>query len=402
MLRSCYLSKFVLRPGGPAIDGGWYFTSDPFLTSHNTFGSLIWWNDNSSVFSGVGEVSRGAWRDGSPLPCVPGVPCLSSQYANYDQVVASAVSPPIFNSLIQVSGDKWGTTLSFGGYAFTFFTECGGISPGLQNISIKNATTSSSTVRYPGISLNPAYPAEWSFPTVAGSPFGWPGGTVLVRTQCSSGVVTSGHAPGLNSSSLSLTLAGVESGDSLLAFYFQNGTDVSGSGSLPTPAISPSGTPLNADPNKRSYAWAFVNVTAPVTVTVSGIANADMSDLYCYVVRTRPSASILASLFRNAVTAASVMTTNAITFTGDHASLLAFFSQHRNAATSLSAPTFSLPTGGFSVSQSGSRSVVGGTPLFEILANACLQTFVSPAGTYTAGLTSSRALQYDSGILAIR
>ena len=69
-LRSCYLSDMVLSAGGAPVHGGWYFTSARATTASN-FGSLNWWKDNASaVFPGIGEVSRGPWRDGSPLPCI--------------------------------------------------------------------------------------------------------------------------------------------------------------------------------------------------------------------------------------------------------------------------------------------------------------------------------------------
>lgn len=69
MLRSCYLSDMVLSVGGPPVHGAWYFTSAAIEHRHNRYGSLVYWKGTGAAFSGIGEVARHGWRDGSSLPC---------------------------------------------------------------------------------------------------------------------------------------------------------------------------------------------------------------------------------------------------------------------------------------------------------------------------------------------
>jgi len=396
----------VLSPGGPTVSGSWFFTDiSPYPLRH-TLGSLNWWRGMpDAVFPGVGEVARHAWRDGSPLPCAAPPPppvCLHVEYLNYNIVEASLDGGSTWFFLPTVSAqDTWEGTRVLSGTSWKIKTVCGLLIANSQGVQIQK-TAGGPIANYGSESHTSTYPATWTMPTVAANPPTWPGGDVMIRTRCDDSIVTAQSSHGSNVATRSLTPGGTSvDGDSYVVAYFQNGTDGSG-GPLQAPTISPSSSPVFAATSKRFYLWFLPNQPHSTTVTLSGLSKADLCDMYLITVRTRPSASIVASVFREAVASATVLTSNAMTFSGDAALVLAFFNQFRQSAVSQGATSFSTPTGGLTLDGQLNNVFVSGTPVFESLGDCRMSKQFAAAGTYTAGVTSNRSLSYNSAILAIR
>jgi hypothetical protein len=396
----------VLSPGGPTTHGKWFFTGIAPYPNRHTFGSLNYYKGNTeAVFSGVGEVARGHWRDGSEVLCTsppPAPVCFTGVYGNFDIVEISFDGGFTYVPLSGTAGDNaWAANITVSGHLWQFHTTCGNPIAGAAGLEIVDPV-SGHYAFYPSDALVTAYPATWHFSTVAASPVGWGGGFVLVRTRCSgtsTGFAVNGSA---NAANITVSLSiGQLPGDTYYLAYFQNGTDVSG-GVLPVPTISGGWTSVFAATSKRSYLWSIAPGTAGVSATVGGVSAADLQSLYLVGNRSRPGGGIIASLFKQAQGAATALSSGAVTFTGDQAFLYSLFVQTRDAATFQAAPVFSAVGGGFISQHTDTRQATGATPVFETKADILVERGPSPAGSYTATLTSSRSLGWDSMIFAAR
>jgi hypothetical protein len=327
---------------------------------------------------------------------------LPTPYANFDRVELSVNGGTTWASMTGTAGaHAWLLTLTVSGHSYTFLTNCGTPVAGDLGLKIHDNLTGHENY-YPADSYSPTYPATWTFPTVAGSPSTWSGATILIRSRCSGTQV--GFTWNAGSTAASLGAAAIPftlPGDSLLAIYYQNGTDISG-GTLATPTIPSGWTSLVTDPNKHFFMWWKPNTISPGSFTVSGIGSADLQDLFLVAFRTRPSTAIVTSNFVLNHAAATALSAGSLVISGDDVCMFGCFNQIRNAGTSLAAPIFSGLTATWTTDHGNSRQVAGGTPIFETLAYTTAARFPTTPGTYSLNVTSNRSEGYSAAMLAFR
>lgn len=370
------------------------------------FGSMRWWkDDDDAAFTGIGEVSVGKWVNGAAIPCqqlVPPAPCLSAVRQNYDICEFSIDGGTTWITGTLNALDNYYCSVTIGGVLWDLLTQCGLVTTGTQGLQVQLHSNPSVQAKYQTSGNTTGYPATWSYSTVAGSPAGWPGTTVIVRTRCSGSLIYQTTLHGAGAAGATFTSPGAfRAGDSAVVFVVQyNGG--SGYGPLTTPAILPSVTPFFSATSKQLFGYLIPNIASAISVTISGLANPDLSDFYYAIIRTPPGASVLSSNYKQAQPAATVLTTGNVTFTGDNATVLAVLSQYRLALGSAVIGPWGSVTGGFALEEQPSFAVYDGSTFYKKLSDALLAKSGTPSGTYGTGVTSPVSVAWDSAIVAVR
>lgn len=339
-----------------------------------------------------------------PLACMvtPPPPCFSIPYANYNIVEISWDGGTTWNNLSITGTDVAGGQYTVGGVLWSFQTSCGLVLTGSQGLSITQVTNPTNTSSYASASYSATYPAQWGFPTLSGHPVSWPGGPVSLRTRCSGAGTTSRSQHFTNNNTPALAgLSFAKNGDSLFAWYGQVGTDASGS-TLVNPTWPTGWTQLYSESNKRAYLAWKPNAAAGDGVSVTGVSSADNQHLWLFGARTRPSAQLITPVTKQNQAASLTPSSGALSFTGENAMLFALFENFRTSAIAGTEAVFSGSTGGFALLGQEHTNVVTGTPFYESLSSVLLTRGPNVAGTYTAGITSSKSYVWDSAIFAVR
>ena len=442
-LRSCYTTKMRFTAGGTPVGVVWYFapTGAKVFASRHQFASL---NYSKGLFptsdTSIGEVvgatrpwSNGAnpayydgqrfggiagnftsgcsgtadlpWSGSPAMPTAcflsPAAPCLSIPYDNYAKVDVSFDSGVTWNVLTSnLGGDHWRGTFTVSGRSVQIDTSCGLITTASQGLAITDNATST-TGNYGTYSYASSYPATWTFHTVAGTPTGWAGGTVLIRTRCNGGMTAVGHAVANTPTSMAITLSALtHANDSLFAWFSQIGN--SSGGSIGIPSGFSSWTSLHIGPTNGQMLYWKPNAGAVSSYTLTGIARPDCASLVIWGSATRPSPSIVQSVFKDAQAAATSLPAGTLTFTGDDATSFACW--HNAASSNVGAPASSTFTGVsspwlFSANQNISD---GAGPPFNTLNDGMVRADPFSAGTYSPTAVTSVSRAWASAHVIVR
>jgi hypothetical protein len=337
-----------------------------------------------------------------PSACTltPPPPCLSGPYGNYDIVEFSLDNGATWISPNFVTNDSYYVLSSIGGINWHIQTDCGTITPNMQALSIWEVSNPSNSAQYNPFAFNSSYPATWTFKTTAGHPTGWPLTQILIRTKCDGELVSSGQVTDSFVSSVVLpAISGFRPGDSLFCWFNQGGTSQGGSIVLPT---FPAGwTLLHSSTGHDNSLWFKANSSSGSSTSVTALGTPDNIAAIVWASRTRPSTSIISSLYKDAQPSSTSLSSGSISFTGDYASIFSGFRSNRSQSTSFTPQTFSAPSGGFTM-PFNINSFDGRAPPFNCISSCFLQRSSQIAGTYTAGVTNSASLSWASFIVAIR
>lgn len=441
-IRSCYTTDMRFKTGASPVSVQWFFcpTGAKFFTARHRYASLNNVPGDYVDDGSIGEVPGAvrSWRNGSlpapydgqriggstadffngctngalpwagspamPVACMltPTPPCLSGPYPNYDRVDISFDNGFSWNALSQTSGDSWGAQFGVDSILWSTTTQCGGITPTVQALSIAQVSNPLNVAVYNPSAYSPTYPATWTYTTIYGHPAGWVRGKVLLRTRCSGSLRSSGYASGLNASSLSIaSLPFLKVGDSLIAVLFQF-TETGVFGPLPTPVISSGYAPVHTPADKQMSVWLLPNYAGGTPVTVSGLGANALQDLYLIAVVTPPAAAVRGSVFLDNQAGALTLSPGSVSFTGDDTSVIGFFGQYRLAIGSTPQPNFSSIGGGFVLESEHSRSQSDGGSGFYKLHDAWVLRGPVPAGSYSPSATTTVANTWSAGGIAVR
>lgn len=367
---------------------------------------MVWWKDNDdAAFTGIGEVSRGKWVDGSAIPCAqlspPGL-CLHVPYANYNVVEISLDGGGTWLGMTQIAGDHWRLQTAFSGLNWQFDTDCGMLTANLQGLQIQQNFSPFALQKYPSSTYAPAYPATWTYKTTGGSPSSWPGTTVQIRTRCNCFPVATSQALGSFNASLGLPWpTSAIAGDSALAVLFQTNNIVSG-GAIPQPVISAEWSLVHQSSDYRLSVWLKPNEGAARGLTVSGLASSPVATLCQFVLRTPPGAAVRASNFQDNTGAANHVSAGSITYAGDVATMMACYMQY---AANINSGTSLVTCGDANFGQvlQDSRAIpdsASGT--YTKLFTGSSQWSTRPAGTYTTSASCPPVRPWYTAFVAVR
>lgn len=443
VLRSCYTTKMRFYNGGPEVDVAWYFAPPGailFAKEHN-FGSLNYskgeWDVSDTT---IGEVVGAArtWRNGSlpapydggriagttgeftsgcsgipdlvwfgspamPIACLlsPPPPCFSDVIPNVDVCEISFDGGATWSSLGQLSLNRYQSNITVAGILWTFLTDCGLPLSGNQGIQIQQVSPPGPANTYGSTSYVASYPPTWSIPTDAGSPPGWPGTTIKIRAKCDGKFVGLRNASGNSLTTLSVpAVAGQLAGDSLFAWFSQQG--VSNGGSIVVPTFPAGWSSLHIETSNRAMLYWLPNAAIGTGLTLTGIGHPDNCGLTMVAMRTKPAASVLSSQFKDAQAAATSRSAGTLSFTGDNASFITFWNSQ--GTSNLGAP----PTDGFVSTNApfGGAGVFavsdGAGPPFNTITQWITQLSSQAAGSYSNSCVATQSRTWWSGFICIR
>jgi hypothetical protein len=443
VLRSCYSTKMRFTNGGPEYDVQWYFCPPgaKVFSGRHSYASLNyqtgrWPTSDTSIGEVVGALRP--WRNGSlpapydgqriggtagwfssgcsghpdlvwggtpawPLACMltPPAPCFTTALSNYDLCDISYDNGSTWTPLTFASTDHWTGSVSYSGTAFDVSTTCGGISSGSQSLLVQQHTTPTNFGQYNASSFSSSYPPTWHYALLAGSPT-WSGpAQVLLRIRCSDSTNGFGTVHGTNLTSATLNVpSGNLAGDSLFCWLTQSG--VGNGGSIVVPTLPSGWIQLHAGGSNGQFLYWKQNAPQTSTVTITGIGAPDNFCGHIGYVRTRPSASIVASNYLDAQAAATTLNAGTLSFTGDNCGLLGFFHNSQGsgvaprpaASFGTASSPFGTPT---NVPNSGSTN-----PTYQTQTDSGVRTVPQAAGSYNCTVHSSLAYGWASAFIIVR
>lgn len=169
----------VLSPGHGSVHGVWYWTDYPMVPSEHTYGSLNWWRGTSAVFPGVGEVSRGAWSNGSSPGCGVGLPDFHLVLSPYNTVKWRFGTSGALHLCTQSLGDAWFADITIGPRTYRLNWSPDTPLPGTEAMEIQTPPITGPAVTVRGVSVD-LTTHIYTWRTVPNFPAGWPGGDVQV------------------------------------------------------------------------------------------------------------------------------------------------------------------------------------------------------------------------------
>jgi hypothetical protein len=338
-----------------------------------------------------------------PIACLSGTapPCFSSLITNYNSVELSIDGGATYTPMTKVSGDNWTVNVVVSGVTFKIESECGNINPLVAGYRITHLFAPIPVSNYQFTAVTGTYPYIYTGSSTAGQPTAWPGGPVIMRVSVKPGVRQQTSGGGNRSTDVHI-LAGFNTlaGNSVVAWFGQDGTDVSG-GTLLTPTTPTGFVSTDAASDKRLYCYTRIGGAGITDCHVLNNGAGDLQWLFIAELWTPPGGALRG----HAMTVNGGATLNPSTPTVSDAGVLSTFYgvvvQIRNGLTNQSAPTLSSPTGGFTAYAQRVDQQIGGFPIFETYGARDCSFAETATASRSCSFTSTRSQAVWSGLAAV-